>query len=228
MDLDVLRSGCIKSAADGTARSMLPRLSTLPGTSLTSQLRATSPSEPHQADGVFDLRATWSTFPPTCRAPRVASDRQELAAPPAASPHQAQGSCRLPIAAAQHARHRRCHWVAHGQAARRLSRRAHGGLARRSLSVARVSPREGALPVSQGSGTWQPCTGKPNGVSVAPLYSGGARSWLQAAVAITGRYLLGLLPMGGVPFTTADDRQDGGRHGGFQPQRLTGPPVRAH
>ena len=54
------------------------------------------------------------------------------------------------------------------------------------------------------------------------------RSWLQAAVAITGRYLLGLLPMGGVPFTTADDRQDGGRHGGFQPQRLTGPPVRAH
>jgi hypothetical protein len=47
-------------------------------------------------------------------------------------------------------------------------------------------------------------------------------------VAITGRYLLGLLPMGGVPFTTADDRQDGGRHGGFQPQRLTGPPVRAH
>lgn len=176
----------------------------------------------------FDLRATWSTFPPTCRAPRVASDRQELAAPPAASPHQAQGSCGLPIAAAQHARHRRCRWVAHGQAARRLSRRAHGGLARRSLSVARVSPREGALPVSQGSGTWQPCTGKPNGVSVAPLYSGGARSWLQAAVAITGRYLLGLLPMGGVPFTTADDRQDGGRHGGFQPQRLTGPPVRAH
>lgn len=82
--------------------------------------------------------------------------------------------------------------------------------------------------MSQGSGTWQPCTGKPNGVSVAPLYSGGARSWLQAAVAITGRYLLGLLPMGGVPFTTADDRQDGGRHGGFQPQRLTGPPVRAH
>ena len=152
----------------------------------------------------------------------------------AAAPHapvsasQAQGSCRLPIAAAQHARHRRCRWVAHGQAARRLSRRAHGGLARRSLSVARVSPREGALPVSQGSGTWQPCTGKPNGVSVAPLYSGGARSWLQAAVAITGRYLLGLLPMGGVPFTTADDRQDGGRHGGFQPQRLTGPPVRAH
>jgi hypothetical protein len=47
-------------------------------------------------------------------------------------------------------------------------------------------------------------------------------------VAITGRYLLGLLPMGGVPFTTADDRQDGGRHGGFQPQRLAGPPVRAH
>ena len=32
---------------------MLPRLSTLPGTSLTSQLRATSPSEPHQADGVL-------------------------------------------------------------------------------------------------------------------------------------------------------------------------------
>jgi hypothetical protein len=26
----------------------------------------------------------------------------------------------------------------------------------------------------------------------------------------------------------SDDRQDGGRHGGFQPQRLTGPPVRAH
>jgi hypothetical protein len=44
-------------------------------------------------------------------------------------------------------------------------------------------------------------------------------------VAITGRYLLGLLPMGGVPFTTADDRQDGGRHGVFQPQRLTGPPM---
>eukprot|EP01046_Picozoa_sp_COSAG06_P064117 COSAG06_NODE_15179_length_1091_cov_36.898185_1_plen_106_part_10 len=34
-----------------------------------------------------------------------------------------------------HNRHRRCRWVAHGQAARRLSRRAHGGLARRSLSV---------------------------------------------------------------------------------------------
>jgi hypothetical protein len=38
-----------------------------------------------------------------------------------------------------------------------------------------------------------------------------------AAVAITGRYLLGLLPMGGVPFTTAGDRQDGGRHGVFSP-----------
>jgi hypothetical protein len=37
--------------------------------------------------------------------------------------------------------------------------------------------------------------------AVALLYSGGARSWLQAAAAITGRYLLGLLPMGGVPFT---------------------------
>ena len=60
--------------------------------------------------------------------------------------------------------------------------------------------------MSQGSGTRQPCTGKPNGVSVALLYSGGARSWLQAAVAITGRYLPGLLPMGGVPLTTADDR----------------------
>ena len=53
--------------------------------------------------------------------------------------------------------------------------------------------------MSQGSGTRQPCTGKPNGVSVALLYSGGARSWLQAAVAITGRYLLGLLPWEGFP-----------------------------
>eukprot|EP01046_Picozoa_sp_COSAG06_P051169 COSAG06_NODE_8287_length_2215_cov_3.228261_1_plen_43_part_10 len=33
---------------------------------------------------------------------------------------------------------------------------------------------------------------------VAPLCSGGARSRLQAAVAITGRYLLRLLPMGEV------------------------------
>ena len=115
-----------------------------------------------------------------------------------------------------------------GQAARRLSRRAHGGLARRSSSVARVSPREGALPVSHRSGTWQPCTGKPNRVSVAPLCSGGARSRLQAAVAITGRYLLRLLPMGEVPFTTADDRREAAATGVCQPQRLTGPPVRAH
>ena len=81
--------------------------------------------------------------------------------------------------------------------------------------------------MSHRSGTWQPCTGKPNRVSVAPLCSGGARSRLQAAVAITGRYLLRLLPMGEVPFTTADDRREAAATGVCQPQRLTGPPVRA-
>ena len=54
------------------------------------------------------------------------------------------------------------------------------------------------------------------------------QSWLQAAVAITGRYLLRLLPMGEVPFTTADDRREAAATGVCQPQRLTGPPVRAH
>ena len=82
--------------------------------------------------------------------------------------------------------------------------------------------------MSHRSGTWQPCTGKPNRMSVAPLCSGGARSRLQAAVAITGRYLLRLLPMGEVPFTTADDRREAAATGVCQPQRLTGPPVRAH
>ena len=42
------------------------------------------------------------------------------------------------------------------------------------------------------------------------------------------RYLLRLLPMGEVPFTTADDRREAAATGVCQPQRLTGPPVRAH